>query len=160
MIELKHQWNEGGTMGRRILVSCLLVLVLAGCGVLARRAALKNCEYSLKSVELSDVTMSDMTLAVGVSARNSNDIEVVVDRMNYEFFINGKRAFEGSMGQGMKIAPGKTEVISSVMNLNYVELGTALAQAVKDDQANYDLRGTAYLSSSLGTFAYPFFVSK
>ncbi len=159
-MESKDAWNEGGTMDRRVVVVSMVVLVLAGCGVLARRAALKNCEYSLQSVELSEVTMSDMTLAVGVATRNSNDIEVIVDRMNYEFFINGKRAFEGSMGQGMKIAPGKTEVINSVMNLNYVELGAALAQAVKDDQANYDLRGTAYLSSSLGTFAYPFFVSK
>jgi LEA14-like dessication related protein len=147
-------------MGKKIIIVCMAVFLLSGCGFLARRAALKNCQYSLKSVELSEATLTDMTLALGVATKNTNETEVEVDRMNYEFFINGKKAFEGSMGQGVKIAPGKTETVTTSVNLNYIELGSALAKAVKDEQANYDLRGTAYLSSSLGTFAFPFFISK
>lgn len=147
-------------MGKKIIIVSLVVFLLSGCGFLARRAALRNCQYSLKSVELSEATLTDMTLALGVATKNTNETEVEVDRMNYEFFINGKKAFEGSMGQGVKIAPGKTETVTTIVNLNYIELGGALAKAVKEEQANYDLRGTAYLSSSLGTFAFPFFVSK
>jgi LEA14-like dessication related protein len=147
-------------MGKKTIAVCLALFVLSGCGFLARRAALKNCQYSLSSVELAEATLSDMTLAVGISTKNTNDVDVEVDRMNYEFFINGKKAFEGTMGQGVKIAPGRTETVTTSVNLNYIELGSALAQAVKDEQANYDVRGTAYLSSSLGTFAFPFFVSK
>jgi LEA14-like dessication related protein len=147
-------------MRRSMIGACMVILLLSGCGFLARRAALKNCQYSLKTVELAEATLSDMTLAVGISTKNANDVEVEVDRMNYEFFINGKKAFEGSMGQGVRIGPGKTETVTTNVSLNYIELGSALAQAVKDEQANYDVRGTAYLSSSLGTFAFPFFVSK
>jgi LEA14-like dessication related protein len=147
-------------MGKKIIIVCTVVFLLSGCGFLARRAALKNCQYSLNTVELSEATLTDMTLALGVATKNTNETEVEVDRMNYEFFINGKKAFEGSMGQGVKIAPGKTETVTTSVNLNYIELGSALAKAVKDEQADYDLRGTAYLSSSLGTFAFPFVVSK
>lgn len=147
-------------MRSRIIVACLVMLLVTGCGFLARRAALRNCQYSLKSVELAEATLTDMTLGLGVETRNTNDIDVEVDRMNYELFINGKKAFEGSMGQGVKIAPGRTAMVNTSVNLNYIELGSALAQAVKDEQANYDLKGTTYLSSSLGTFAFPFFVSK
>jgi len=147
-------------MRRGVVVACAVIFVLSGCGFLARRAALKNCQYNLESVKLSEATLTDMTLALGVLTKNTNEVEVEVDRMNYEFFINGKKAFEGAMGQGVKIAPGRTETVNTTINLNYIELGSALAQAVKDEQANYDVRGTAYLSSSLGTFAFPFFISK
>ncbi|MFQ5905366.1 MAG: LEA type 2 family protein [bacterium] len=147
-------------MKRGILGLCVVVLLLTGCGLFARRAALKNCEFSLRSVDLADYTLTDMTLAVGVAAKNTNDIAVTVDRLKFEFFINGKRAFEGSMGQGVNIAPGKTETLNTSLTFNYVELGVAIGQAVKEKQAKYDMRGTAYLSSSIGTFAFPFFVSR
>jgi len=152
--------HQGGMMRRGVLVSCVAILLLTGCAFLARRAALKNCEFSLKSVDLADFTLTDMTLAVGVAAKNTNDIDVIMDRLAYEFFINGKKAFEGSMGQGVNIAPGMTETLNTSLSFNYIELGVAIGQAVKDKQAKYDMRGTAYLSSSIGTFAFPFFVSR
>lgn len=146
-------------MGRKALI-CLLVLLFAGCGFFTRRAGLKNCEYSLQSVTITEATLTDMTLDVGILTKNTNDTEVAVDKMDYEFFINGKKAFQGAMGQGVTINPGGSETIRSEIKLDYVELGSAIAQSVKDEQANYDIRGTVYLKSSLGTFPFAFFVSK
>jgi LEA14-like dessication related protein len=147
-------------MKTRAFVCVVLVLLLAGCAALQRRAALKNCEFALASVDVANATLSDMTLAVGVSAKNTNDIEVVVDKLTYEFFVNGNRAFEGSIGKNPGIAPGETKILNTTVSVNYAEIGMAIAQAVKDNEAKYDLRGTVYLNSTLGTFVFPVFVSK
>lgn len=152
--------HQGGEMNRKVLASLVFILLLAGCTLFAKRGSLKNCEFKFKGVEVTDFSLPEMTLTVMVSAKNTNDIDVVVDKLSYELFINGKKALKGSMGQGVTIAPGETDILNTTVTFNTVEIGPTIAWAVKEGKANYDLRGTVHLGSTRGTFAFPVFVSK
>lgn len=151
---------KGGEMNKKVLAFCIIILLLAGCTLFAKRGGLKNCEFRFKGLEVTDFSLPEMTLTVMVSAKNTNDVDVVVDKLSYELFINGKKALRGLMGQGVTIAPGETGTLNTTVTLNAVELGPTIAWAVKEKKAKYDLSGTVHLESSRGTFAFPVFVSK
>lgn len=151
---------EGGGMDRKILAFFVIILSLAGCTFLAKRGSLKNCEFGFKGVEVTDFSLPKMTLTVMVTAKNTNDIDVVVDKLSYELFINGKKALTGLMGQGVTIRPGETGILNTSVTLDAVELGPTIVWAVKEGKAKYDLSGNVHLGSSRGTFAFPVFVSK
>ena len=151
---------RGGGMDKKALAFFVIILLLAGCTLFAKRGSLKNCEFRFKGVEVTDFTLPEMTLSVTVTAKNTNDIDVVVDKLSYELFINGKKALKGLMGQGVTIPPGKTGTLNTTVTLDAIELGSTIAWAVKEKKANYDLRGTVHLGSSRGTFSFPVFVSK
>ena len=151
---------KGGGMNKKVLAFFIIILLLAGCTLFAKRGSLKNCEFRFKGVDVTDFSLTEMTLTVMVTAKNTNDIDVVVDKLSYELFINGKKALKGLMGQGVTIPPGKTGTLNTTVTLDAVELGPTIAWAIKENKANYDLRGSVHLGSSRGTFSFPVFVSR
>ena len=87
-------------------------------------------------------------------------MDVVIDRLEYNFLINDKKVFSGTTAKGLKIPKGGSKNLSTQINLNYRDLGNALWDAIKKKRAKYSLKGRAHIDTPLGSFSYPVELSK
>lgn len=139
--------------------AAIFSLLLANCFIF-QRVAVKNCQFSLESVDLVQVALSDLTLGLKIGVKNPNSIDVVIDRLGYQFFVNEHGVFTGSTGEGSKIPAGSSKTLTTQVKLNYLEIGSAVVSAIREQKAHYKLTGTVYLDTALGTFSFPVTILK
>jgi len=148
--------NQGGVMLKK---SAIFFVLLANCFIV-QRVAVKNCQFSLDGVDLIQLGLTDLTLGLKIGVKNPNSIDVVIDRLAYQFFVNDRSVFTGSTGEGNTIAAGGSKVITTQVRLNYLDIGSAFVTAIKERKAHYKLTGTVYFDTALGTFSFPVTILK
>lgn len=139
--------------------SLIIFVLLLNCFIV-QRVAVKNCQFSLESVDLVQATLADFTLCLKIGVKNPNTIDVVIDRLSYNFFVNEHSVFTGSTGEGSKIPASGSKTLTTPVKLNYLDIGSALVSAIKERKAHYKLTGTVYFDTVLGTFSYPVTILK
>lgn len=134
-----------------VAVCCLSL----GCSEFAKRMAVKELDFSLNRVSLVDYDMTYMTLNVDVEADNPNDVDAVIDRLDYSFSINDKNVANGTTAQKVTVKANKSKNISTKMKINYIKLGAALLEAVKNKTADFELEGTVFVETPIGAISFP-----
>jgi LEA14-like dessication related protein len=142
---------------KRVLFLFLAVVLLLsiGCSEFAKRMAVKELDFSLKGVSLVEYDMTYMTLNVDVQADNPNDVDAVIDRLDYSFGINEKNVANGTTAQKVTVKANRSKSISTKMKINYMELGAAVLDAVKNKTADFSMEGTVYIDTPIGAISFP-----
>lgn len=143
-------------MKQTALLFLVVVLSLSlGCSEFAKRMAVKELDFSLEGVNLVDYDMTYMTLNVDVMADNPNDIDAVIDRLDYSFEINNKNVANGTTARKVTVKANRSKSISTKMKVNYIELGAAVLEAVKNRTADFRMAGTVYVETPIGAISFP-----
>ena len=138
-----------------------LALAVAGCGTVAKRKALKDCEFDLADVEVKDVSLSDVSMLVELSVYNPNDTEVIVDRFSYKLWSDKNMLAEGWHRRQEKVAPGEDKVIALTVKTPLKNLGKGmLNQLLNKGGVTYTLQATVYLNTFFGELQVPVTVRK
>lgn len=133
-----------------------LALTFAGCGTVAKRKALKDCEFDLVDVEVKGVSLSDVDLLLELSVYNPNDIEVIVDRFSYKLWSDKNAIAEGWHRRQEKVPPGETRVIALTMKTPLKNLGKGvLNQIMNRGGVTYTLQATVFLDTFFGELKVP-----
>jgi len=146
--------KKGGEM-RKIVIILILLTLSFGCKEFMKRLAVKELDFSLVRVSLIDYTLSDMTLKLDIMATNPNDIDAVIDRLDYSFFINEKNAANGSTLKRVTIKAGREKTVSTELTIDYLNLGAAILEAVKDKRADFRIEGKVYIDTEIGSISFP-----
>jgi len=112
-------------------------------------------DFSLVRVSLIDYTLSDMTLKLDIMATNPNDIDAVIDRLDYSFYINEENAANGTTAKRVTVKAGGEKTISTNLTINYLNLGAAILKAVQEKRADYKIEGTVYIDTQIGSISFP-----
>jgi LEA14-like dessication related protein len=116
-------------------------------------------KVSLKSLSLERLTFSGATLALKVAVNNPNAFGIDLDKLRYDFKVNGKRWISGNRRSLGKIQKRQSNVITLPISLNFLELGSGLYSLLNSGNAlNYNLRGRLDATSShqlIGSFDMP-----
>jgi len=141
----------------RILVPLALVAMFAcpGCGMMDRRLAIRNCEFALKGVELSGLDLLGARFLVKVGVKNPNDIETVVDRFDFDFFLNDGRLAQAGTSRKNAIPPGESRIIEVDVTAGYADIARVVGILRSKDFKNYRVAGQVYLGTVAGTFTFP-----
>ena len=140
---------------RKIIIILILLTLSFGCTEFMKRLAVKELDFSLVRVSLIDYSLSDMTLKLDIMATNPNDIDAVIDRLDYSFFINEKNAANGTTAKQVTVKAGGEKTISTNLTINYLDLGAAILKAVQEKKANYKIKGTVYIDTQIGSISFP-----
>ncbi len=132
----------------------LIMLALQGCFIV-KRAALKNCEYRLTGTSIKEIALSYLRLGITVDVTNPNPVEVVLDRMRFDFYVNDKKIGNGISNLKTSIPSGESRKIEPIVTIDYKKAGAALISLIKSGAAAYKLVGTVYFDSPLGTISFP-----
>jgi LEA14-like dessication related protein len=143
------------------LGAVVLTLALGGCGTVAKRKALKDCEFDLADVEVKSVSLSDVDLLVELSVYNPNDVEVIVDRFSYKLWSDKNAIADGWHRRQEKVASGETRVIAFTVKAPFKNLGKGVLNQIRNEgNVTYTLQATVYLDTFFGELEIPVTVRK
>ena len=138
-----------------------IVLALAGslaassCAELMQRLALVNCKYSFHDIAPVNIGLTSLDLRLGIKIDNPNSVNVILDSLGFDFFINENRIFQGTASNRLEIPTGTSSILEQVISISYFEAGAAIIKAIKDNRADYRLTGTAHYDTPIGRLAFP-----
>ncbi len=117
-------------------------------------------KISLKNLSLTKLNYTSAALSLQLQVDNPNAFSVGLDRLNYDFTVNGKRWLSGNKSALGNLKKGQQSVITLPITLNFMEMGSSLYGLLKGGQdLNYSLNGKLDASSGhplIGSFDMPF----
>jgi len=130
--------------GTWIVIGVIVALVVIG-GVLwyVNQETLQSCEVSVVDVRMGSVGVKSATLDVVFEINNPSDSTAYLDEIEYEVYINDVNVGDGDVEQRISIPAHQTKQIDSKFVLEYADVGSAVANAIKTGQAKYYVEGTA-----------------
>jgi LEA14-like dessication related protein len=144
---------------KKIFLALLLAAMLPGCFIF-RRTQLQNCEFRLASTSIKEITLSYMRIAINIDVTNPNKIDVVLDRMRFDLYVNEQNVANGTSNLKTRIPSGSSARISPVVTLDYARVGAAIITTIKNLGAEYKIVGTVYFDTPLGTASFPVTIVK
>ncbi|MCK4231749.1 LEA type 2 family protein, partial [candidate division WOR-3 bacterium] len=116
---------------KKFLLAALLASVLGGCFIL-RRTQLQNCEFRLAGTSIKEIALTYLRLAINIDVTNPNRIDVVLDRMRFDLYVNDEHVANGVSNLKTRIPSGGSVKISPVVTLDYAQVGTAIISTIKN----------------------------
>ena len=137
---------------KKLFTLCLCIGLLTGCATVKEAANLKNCTYSLKSVELADVGLSALNFTITIPITNPNKKEPAkLKRFVGVLTANDDKLADVTLND-IEIQPQSTYNAKAKLSVPTVTLGTKLIGllAMGSGTVDYHLTGTMYFEGPMG----------
>lgn len=131
----------------RILAVSSLAVLLGACA-----ASLRPPQLQVQKLDLGRATLAGLNADVFFTVRNPNDQPMDVDHFEYELFVNGHRLGGGDFNQELRLAPFKTEAVTSRFQLSWLSVPGSVKSVLDQDRAQAEVRGTFYVRSGGGRY--------
>ena len=131
------------------------MLLLSGCPSVAKRLALKDCQFSVVKVGLRSVRGLNVNLDVTLGVYNPNEEEVIVDRFDYTLLINRQRVAEGAMTRDVVIPVAQSRELPLSVRINVVDAARVGLALSRRGERGLRVRGTYYVRVPWGRHPYP-----
>ena len=137
---------------KKLFLFILCSFFFAGCSSVQQAANLKNCTYALKSVEISDYSLTSFNFLVTIAITNPNRTETA----KLKRFVGVLTANDDKMAdvtlQDIEIAPGATYHAKAKVNVPMTTFGSKLLGLISmgSGTVDYHLTGTVYFEGPMG----------
>ncbi|MGB9590501.1 MAG: LEA type 2 family protein [Candidatus Hydrothermia bacterium] len=145
---------------RKILV--VLIPFLA-CTWIAQRKALAKCDFSLHAAKLVNADFSGFELEVKLKAKNPNDVDAVLDRLDYTLFMEDVEVAQGVVSQKHTIPEHGEGIITTSLRVKYStipKMGDVVMAAVTKKKSKIRMAGTVHFDTPIGTISHDIEVEK
>lgn len=115
---------------------------------------IKNLDVSLKGIRAEEFTLSKFTLVIDLDIYNPNKHDVTVGNFSAQAYSNDRLLATVDL-ESFKIPAQRSHPIEYHLGINYLDVGIALIQAIKDKQVTWRVNGEYVLYLPLG-FTYPY----
>ena len=116
-----------------------------------------NCKYSLAGVATEDVSLTNLTLSVGVLVtNNSKTTAAKVNRFQGKLYLSGQDIADISFG-AMTVEPMQSEVGNVKVVVPFERLGKNIAGLVATNSMSikYKVVGNIYFDTPIGQLPFP-----
>ena len=148
--------NFNNTPCVKFILASLIVLSVTffGCAELMQHLAIVNCKFSFESIEPGAIGFTSVDLVVKIKVYNPNDIDVIMDHFDFDFFINDKVVFDGMISDKRTIPKYQHIIVKQVVKVPYSTAGSAIKDLISNKQARYRITGTAHFETPIGMFPF------
>ena len=109
--------------------------------------------FSIRSLKLDKLSLSGADLKLKIGVDNSNSFAFNLDKMNYQFNVNGLSWVNGQSQNALHVEKKGLAVIDIPISLNFFEVGQSVYQLLTgNNQLNYNFTGNFDVSTSLIEF--------
>lgn len=151
-------------MRTRLAIALLALLLPTGCRALGALAGIQNPEYSIRSVRPQiavalPLSASTIDFDILLEVQNPNSIGLTLDRINFDLLVDNRRIVQGFANEGIRIPAEGIGDVRLEARVGYNELRglwDEIVQAVRGGRPDYEIRGTAYYDTPLGSLELPF----
>lgn len=116
-----------------------------------------NCKYSLAGVSTEDVSLTNLTLSVGVLiANNSKTTTAKVNRFQGKLYLNGQDIADIAFG-AIQVEPMSSEIGKAQVVVPYEKIGKNIAGLVATNSMaiKYKVAGNIYFDTPIGQIPFP-----
>jgi LEA14-like dessication related protein len=147
-----------------IIAIVIVVIVVVGVAIFGyqqvqQREALKNIQISVDGIKVESINLSSASLNFSLRVTNPNTNPATIDRTDYTVFINNISLGSGQNLEKVTIPAGGSVVISQPFTVSYLGAAKSAWSYITQDGVSYNLVGTAYFDSFLGTVSVPYNIS-
>jgi len=128
----------------RALPALGLALLLGAC------ATVKAPILQVEGLKMGKVGVTGAGMEVAFRVRNPNPESVLVERFDYELFLNGHRLGRGFQPDAVDLPGFKDERVVSRFDLNFLSLPGAVKAVLEDDRAKAKVKGHFYVRRGSG----------
>jgi hypothetical protein len=147
-------------VARTAVVAILLLAIAAtACGMKERRLAIRNCRFALRSVKPVGLDLFGARFEIGIAVENPNDLEAVLDRFDFDFYLNGNRIAETHNPRKLVVPPGESRDLRLEVTVPYASAAKLVQTIRSNDFKDYRVAGQVYISTAVGNFEFPVDVS-
>ncbi len=136
---------------KRIALGVLAVFILVSCGP-TRPKGIKNFQFRLADLDVVETALTYAKLNLVIDAVNPNGVDVLVDRMEYEVYVNGQNIGSGAASFKEMFAPGESKKLTGKVAVDYISSGLAVFNMLKSDFASYSLNAKVYYETPMGNY--------
>jgi len=129
----------------RFTLATLIAATLAACG-----PALKPPTLRLDKVRVEKARLSGLGLDVFFMLRNPNPDPILVEGLEYDLVLNGRRIARGYYPDVLALGPFEQERILSHLDVNWFSLPGAVRAVFDEDRARARVDGTFYVRQGPG----------
>ena len=114
---------------------------------------IKIPKLKIGSLKLKKMGFTGADLELNLAIDNPNAIGFVVDKMNYNFAINGQNWAAGNLTKALKVYKKKTSSVTIPISLQFTQMGSTIIDLLKGDKSlTYGLTGDMGLGTTLPAF--------
>lgn len=128
-----------------------MIALFTACGP-TRPKGIKNFQLRLADLDVVETALTFAKLNVVIDATNPNGVDVLVDRMEFEVYVNGQNIGSGAASFREMFAPGESKKLKGKVAVDYISTGMAVLSIVKSDFASYSLRAKVYYETPMGNY--------
>jgi LEA14-like dessication related protein len=125
---------------RTALVGLAVAVVLSGAC-----AKVKAPILAVDSLKVRDMGITGLGLEVGFRVRNPNPEAMVVDKFEYELFLNGNRLGRGYESTGFELEGFAEERVSSAFDVSLLDLPGAVKEVLERNEGRARVKGHFYV---------------
>jgi len=135
-------------------VLVVVVLLVAGCGAVDKRKAIKNCDFEIRAARVEDKRIRSATIAVDLDVYNPNHDEVIVDDLEYCVWSEDRCFMRGRVVTPVTIPPYEKRPMVVKADVSYFSTAAALKRLVLLQPTRYQMTGTVYLRTIFGRIPF------
>ena len=139
-----------------------VMVLLNGCSAL-NALNIENPRYSIRDIRPSvdiaiPLSASSIDVDFNIEVDNPNPVQIRLDEIDFDLFINGSRVLDSVSRQGIRIpANGRGDIAlrTRIGYSNIRSLWTEMVDVVRGRRADYEIRGNAYYDTPIGRLKFP-----
>jgi len=128
----------------RLALAATAGLALGAC------ATVKAPTLQVSGLKIGKPGLTGLSMDVGFKVRNPNADALLIERFEYELFLNGNRLGRGYQPDAINIGGFREESVRSRFDLNYLSLPGVIKDLRSDDRAKARAKGTFYVREAKG----------
>ena len=126
---------------QKINVLAIIVLTpfLFRCAALQEMARIQKPTVSVQRLRITDLSFSDVNLALDLSIRNPNSVAIPLAAFDYDLKINQHEFINGKKESSLNIPAGGSENLSIPFHFTFAELYKTLSGLKNQDSTAYEI---------------------
>ena len=117
----------------------LLILALAGCAQLSKKAESIKPTANLTNVRLANINFEQADLVFNFEIDNKNPIPLKLSRLNYELKVENQSLVSGAADKNLQIKANSTSDVGLPVSLKFDDLKKLPGELKNKDQVAYNL---------------------
>lgn len=142
-------------LGLAVIIVMVIIMIAGGYEFL-KRNTLSDCEISMASVEIESIGLTTATLNIGLNIHNPTWMTATIYRMDYVLYGNDIRFGEGEFTEKVDIPSDSDEVVTSTIEVTYVDMGGVAWSVLSDGDIIWRVDGTTHFDTPFGTLSRSF----
>ncbi|QMU62442.1 MAG: hypothetical protein GKR92_12330 [Gammaproteobacteria bacterium] len=127
-----------------ILTSCLVVLVLQGCGTLDKRLNPIQPKVFIDAIEIEDATLSGLTALLTLNVENPNNFALNAKGLDYTMSLAGTDILSGESASNMSVPALGSGKIEVPVRISYASILETIPKVLETGVASYNFSGSIH----------------